>query len=95
MNKLKFKTITDYEINKYLDYRNLDINLENLALNESSVNKKINKKTAAIFLTHAMGFNGLSQNFLIYLSAQLSQQHQRYGANLSNYSYELQSIYFC
>ncbi|MDC0875797.1 hypothetical protein OAP78_02565 [Candidatus Pelagibacter sp.] len=38
MNKLKFKTITDYEINKYLDYRNLDINLEN-----SVSNKKIKK----------------------------------------------------
>ncbi len=42
----------------------VDINLENLALNENLVKKKINKKTAAIFLTHAMGFIGLTQKFL-------------------------------
>ena len=38
MNTLKFKTITDYEMNRYLDYRNLDINLQN-----SVSNKKIKK----------------------------------------------------
>ena len=38
MSTLKFKTITDYEMNKYLDYRNLDINLQN-----SVSNKKIKK----------------------------------------------------
>ena len=42
----------------------VDINLENLALNEKIVSKKINKNTAAIFLTHAMGFIGLTKNFL-------------------------------
>ena len=42
----------------------VDINLDNLALNENLVNKKINKNTAAIFLTHAMGFIGLSNKFL-------------------------------
>ena len=66
----------------------VDINLENLALNESLVNKKINKKTAAIFLTHAMGFNGLSQNFLnlikrkkIFLIEDVCESH---GAKLDN-----------
>ena len=34
----------------------VDINLKNLALDEHLIEKKINKKTAAIFLTHAMGF---------------------------------------
>ena len=38
MNTLKFNTITDFQINKYLDYRNLDINLQN-----SVFNKKIKK----------------------------------------------------
>ena len=46
----------------------VDINLKNLALDEESVKKKINKKTAAIFLTHAMGFVGLSKNFLNYIN---------------------------
>ena len=38
MNTLNFKTVTDLEINKYLGYRNLDINLQN-----SVSNKKIQK----------------------------------------------------
>ena len=42
----------------------VDIKLKNLALDEEQVKKKINKNTAAIFLTHAMGFIGLSKNFL-------------------------------
>ena len=29
--------------------------------------KKINKNTAAVFLTHAQGFNGLNQEFLNFL----------------------------
>lgn len=45
----------------------VDINLENLALDESIVKKKISKNTAAIFYTHAMGFLGISKNFLKYL----------------------------
>ena len=42
----------------------VDINFENLALNENLVKKKINKNTLAIFLTHAMGYIGLSNKFL-------------------------------
>ena len=38
MNTLNFKTVTDLEINKYLGYRNLDINLQN-----SVSNKKIQR----------------------------------------------------
>ncbi len=45
----------------------VDINFENLALNENLVKKKINKNTLAIFLTHAMGYIGLSNKFLKYI----------------------------
>ncbi len=66
----------------------VDINLENLALNEKIVSKKMNKNTAAIFLTHAMGFIGLSKNFLnlikkkkIFLIEDVCESH---GAKLGN-----------
>ena len=46
----------------------VDITLKNLALDEELVKKKITKNTAAIFLTHAMGFMGISKNFLDYIN---------------------------
>ena len=45
----------------------VDINLNNLCMSESEILKKINKKTLAVFITHAQGFNGLSNNLLKYL----------------------------
>ncbi len=42
----------------------VDINLKNLCASEDQILKKINKKTVAVFLTHAQGFNGLSNNLL-------------------------------
>ena len=42
----------------------VDINLSNLSMNEEQVLKKINKKTKAIFITHAQGFNGLTKRLL-------------------------------
>ena len=42
----------------------VDINLSNLSMNQNEVLKKINKKTLAVFITHAQGFNGLSNFFL-------------------------------
>ena len=42
----------------------VDINLENLSMNTEQVIKKINKKTLAVFITHAQGFNGLNSNIL-------------------------------
>ena len=42
----------------------VDINLSNLSMNEEAVIKKINKKTLAVFITHAQGFNGLSENLI-------------------------------
>ena len=64
----------------------VDINFENLALNENLVRKKINKNTLAIFITHAMGFNGLTKKFIefikkkkIYLIEDVCESH---GAKL-------------
>ena len=42
----------------------VDVNLENLSMNTDHVVKKINKKTLAVFITHAQGFNGLNLNLL-------------------------------
>ena len=41
----------------------VDINLSNLSMSQEQVLKKINKKTLAIFITHAQGFNGFSDYF--------------------------------
>lgn len=45
----------------------IDIKLDNLALDEEIIKKKINKKTLAVFVTHAMGFFGLSKNLINHL----------------------------
>ena len=42
----------------------VDINLANLSMNTDQVLKKINKRTLAVFMTHAQGFNGLDNNLL-------------------------------
>jgi CDP-6-deoxy-D-xylo-4-hexulose-3-dehydrase len=42
----------------------VDINLSNLSMNQDDVLKKINKKTLAVFITHAQGFDGFSDSFL-------------------------------
>lgn len=42
----------------------VDINPKNLCMDEDQIISKINKKTVAVFLTHAQGFNGLSQKLL-------------------------------
>ena len=80
----------------------VDINLKNLALDENLIEKKINTKTAAIFLTHAMGFVGLSNNLLklihkkkIFLIEDVCESHgatfngKKLGTfgNISNFSF--------
>ena len=45
----------------------VDINLNNLAMREEEIYKKVNKNTIGVFLTHAQGFNGLSDNLLNFL----------------------------
>jgi CDP-6-deoxy-D-xylo-4-hexulose-3-dehydrase len=42
----------------------VDVNLSNLSMNVDQVLKKINKKTLAVFITHAQGFNGLNDRLL-------------------------------
>ncbi len=45
----------------------VDVNPKNLSMDENQVIKKINKNTLAIFITHAQGFNGLSNKLLKYI----------------------------
>lgn len=66
----------------------VDIDLKNLSMNEENIFKKINKKTRAVFLTHAQGFNGLSDKILkilkqkkIYLIEDVCESH---GASFKN-----------
>ena len=42
----------------------VDINLSNLSMNDEEILKKINKKTLGVFITHAQGFNGLTDRLL-------------------------------
>ena len=45
----------------------VDINPNNLCMDENQIIKKVNKNTLAVFLTHAQGFNGLSNKLLSFL----------------------------
>ena len=45
----------------------VDIDLSTLSMSSSEVMKKINKKTLAVFITHAQGFNGLTKELLTEL----------------------------
>ena len=45
----------------------VDIDLNTLSMSTEQVIKKINKKTLAVFITHAQGFNGLSNKLLAEL----------------------------
>ncbi len=66
----------------------VDISLKNLALDEEKVKKKISKKTAAIFLTHAMGFVGISKKFLSYIKNKkillIEDACESHGSSLGN-----------
>jgi len=66
----------------------VDINYKNLSMNIDQVKSKINKKTFAIFLTHAQGFNGLNDELLkiikknkIFLLEDVCESH---GATFKN-----------
>tara|TARA_Y100000590_G_scaffold259656_1_gene291553 strand:- start:200 stop:1381 length:1182 start_codon:yes stop_codon:yes gene_type:complete len=66
----------------------VDISLKNLALDEELIRKKISKNTAAIFLTHAMGFVGISNNFVKFLKKKkiflIEDVCESHGAKLNN-----------
>ena len=42
---------------------------------KKKLKKKITRKTAAIFLTHAMGFVGISKKFLRYIKKKKYYSH--------------------
>ena len=42
----------------------VDVNPKNLGMNEEQILKKINKKTKAVFITHVLGLNSLSNKLL-------------------------------
>ena len=66
----------------------VDINLNNLSMNEDEIFKKINKKTRAIFITHAQGFNGLSKKLIKYMKEKkiilIEDVCESHGAKLNN-----------
>ena len=45
----------------------VDINPRNLSMSENEIKKKVNKKTLAVFITHAQGFNGLTASLISFL----------------------------
>ncbi len=66
----------------------VDINPKTLSMDENDVIKKLNKRTLAVFITHAQGFNGLSENLLkilkkkkIHLIEDVCESH---GASFKN-----------
>ncbi len=65
-----------------------DINIENLSISETDLLKKINRKTAAVFITHAQGFNGLSNKILNLLRQKkiplLEDVCESHGAKFNN-----------
>ena len=72
----------------------VDINFSNLSMNVEQILKKISKKTLAVFITHAQGFNGLNNKLLrvlkkkkIHLIEDVCESHGATfkGKRLGNY----------
>ena len=72
----------------------VDINFSNLSMNVDEILKKISKKTLAVFITHAQGFNGLNNKLLrvlkkkkIHLIEDVCESHGATfkGKKLGNY----------
>ena len=65
-----------------------DINPRNLSMSEREILNKISKKTKAVFLTHAQGFNGLSQKLLRILKKKkillIEDVCESHGATFNN-----------
>ncbi len=71
-----------------LEPKFVDINLNNLSMNDERVINLINKKTKAVFITHAQGFNGLSNRLLSVLKkkkiALVEDVCESHGAKFKN-----------
>jgi len=66
----------------------VDINPKTLCMDENQVLKSINNRTKAVFITHAQGFNGLSDNLLKALKKKniilLEDVCESHGATFKN-----------
>ena len=66
----------------------VDISLKNLSMNEDEIKRKISKKTIAVFITHAQGFNGLSNSLIRYLKSKsiflIEDVCEAHGASFKN-----------
>lgn len=45
----------------------VDVNFSNLSMKHEDIKRKIDKNTAAVFITHAQGFNGLNKELINHL----------------------------
>jgi len=54
-------------INNGFSPKFVDINLSNLSMDADKIIKSISKKTVAVFITHAQGFNGINNKLLNFL----------------------------
>ena len=66
----------------------VDINPKNLCMSESQIIKKVNNKTLAVFMTHAQGFNGLSNKLISFLKKRkillIEDVCESHGATFNN-----------
>ena len=66
----------------------VDIDPRNLCMSEEQIINKVNKKTLAVFLTHAQGFNGLSSRLLSFLKKRkillIEDVCESHGATFNN-----------
>ena len=66
----------------------VDLNLKTLSMSEEGIYKSVTKKTVAVFLTHAQGFNGLSLKLLRFLNDKkiilIEDVCESHGATLRN-----------
>lgn len=66
----------------------VDIDIETLSMNSQEIIKKINSRTAAVFITHAQGFNGLTTKLLSELKKKkvilIEDVCESHGASFKN-----------
>ena len=63
----------------------VDINIENLCMNSDKIINLCNKKTAAVFITHAQGFNGLNDKLIKFLKEKNLLNRRRMRVPRSNF----------